>query len=153
MTVARELAAAAELAQELAVWAMDQMLPETIARWDTKAHAADVVTDLDLSIERHVREEISRRFPQHAIIGEEYDDRPGSGFTWYCDPVDGTTNFAHGIGWHAFCLAMADEQARSSASWRTRAHGRCSAPCAVRAPAWAIGSFTSRPARSSGAPC
>lgn len=110
MTVAREIAAAAELAQELAVWAMDQMLPETIARWDTKAHAADVVTDLDLSIERHVREEISRRFPHHAIIGEEYDERPGSGFTWYCDPVDGTTNFAHGIGWHSFSLAMADEQ-------------------------------------------
>ncbi|MFN4171293.1 MAG: inositol monophosphatase family protein [Pseudorhodobacter sp.] len=61
----------------------------------------DFVSEADRNVEILVREAIIRAFPDDAIVGEEDAPRSGiSGFTWVIDPIDGTTNFIHGIpGW------------------------------------------------------
>jgi myo-inositol-1(or 4)-monophosphatase len=54
------------------------------------------VTVVDRDLETYLREEIHRRFPDHGVAGEEYDDEvvPGARFVWALDPIDGTANFA-----------------------------------------------------------
>lgn len=73
----------------------------------TKAHAADPVTDIDLDTERAVRDHISGAFPDHVVVGEELGGTSRGGPTWYCDPVDGTTNLAAGLPWTSFSLSLA----------------------------------------------
>lgn len=56
------------------------------------------VTIADRLAEELLRGEIERVFPEDAIRGEEWPDRPGdSGFQWYLDPIDGTKSFVHGV--------------------------------------------------------
>ena len=58
----------------------------------------DPVTEADTSAERAIRALISRRYPQHGVIGEEYgSDRPDAEFVWVLDPVDGTRAFIAGL--------------------------------------------------------
>jgi len=98
------------VAEELALWAIDKIRgarPTTVA---TKAHPADLVTDVDREIERHVLERLTP-IPGHRVLGEEYgasDGGPGD-LLWYVDPVDGTTNYAHDLGWSSFSIALADD--------------------------------------------
>ncbi|GAA2099682.1 inositol monophosphatase [Microlunatus panaciterrae] len=73
----------------------------------TKADAADPVTEVDTAVERAVRELIGTRLPGHRVVGEEYGGEAGDGPTWYCDPVDGTTNLAAGLPWTSFSLSLA----------------------------------------------
>ena len=73
----------------------------------TKAHAADPVTDIDLATERAVREHLLEAFPGHVVVGEEFGGTSEGGPTWYCDPVDGTTNLAAGLPWTSFSLSLA----------------------------------------------
>jgi myo-inositol-1(or 4)-monophosphatase len=75
---------------------------------------ADLVTAADRASEALIRERISKQFPSHDVLGEEQglNDR-GSEYRWYVDPLDGTTNFAH--GYPVFCVSMALEH-RSAAS-------------------------------------
>jgi fructose-1,6-bisphosphatase/inositol monophosphatase family enzyme len=79
----------------------------------TKADPADVATELDVAIERAVRDAVHGRFPGHRVIGEELGaDAPSASpvaATWYVDPVDGTTNLAAGIPWCSVSLAVADD--------------------------------------------
>ena len=96
------------LAEILALWALDRMhrRPTTV---DTKAGPADYVTDTDRDIETYVRERIAEAFPDHAVLGEEFGGEPAlSAPTWFVDPVDGTTNYAHDLPWHSFSLALHD---------------------------------------------
>ncbi len=72
----------------------------------TKANAADIVTDVDTATERAVRALIAERLPGHVVVGEEYGGTAVCGPTWYCDPVDGTTNLAAGLPWTSFSLAL-----------------------------------------------
>ncbi len=69
---------------------------------------ADLVTAADRASEALIRERIAAQFPSHDIMGEEQglNDR-GSEYRWYVDPLDGTTNFAHGFP--VFCVSMALE--------------------------------------------
>ena len=71
----------------------------------------DLVTETDREIERGFRALIASRFPDHAVLGEEYsaaDDRTQvPEFCWVFDPLDGTTNFAHGVP--IFCSSLALE--------------------------------------------
>ena len=56
------------------------------------------VTVADREAETVMREEIISRFPEHGIVGEEYDDRnPESSVQWILDPIDGTKSFIHGV--------------------------------------------------------
>ena len=53
---------------------------------------------------------LGQRFPDDAIVGEELDNAPFAAGrpVWYVDPIDGTTNFANGLRWCSFSLALAD---------------------------------------------
>jgi myo-inositol-1(or 4)-monophosphatase len=58
---------------------------------------ADLVTAADRAAEALIRERISQQFPSHDVLGEELGlNDTGSDYRWYVDPLDGTTNFAHG---------------------------------------------------------
>jgi myo-inositol-1(or 4)-monophosphatase len=69
---------------------------------------ADLVTAADRASEALIRERVSKQFPSHDVLGEEQGlkDR-GSEYRWYVDPLDGTTNFAH--GYPVFAVSMALE--------------------------------------------
>ena len=76
-----------------------------------KKGAIDLVTEIDLQIEREFRQLISERFPDHVVLGEEFasasDREAAPPFCWVFDPVDGTTNYAHGLP--IFCSSLALE--------------------------------------------
>jgi myo-inositol-1(or 4)-monophosphatase len=76
-----------------------------------KKGAIDLVTEIDLQIEREFRQTIAERFPGHVVLGEEFEssgDREATPpFCWVFDPVDGTTNYAHGLP--IFCSSLALE--------------------------------------------
>lgn len=59
----------------------------------------DLVTAADKASEKLVVERLSSHFPSHAIVAEEGtgQDHASSEYRWYVDPLDGTTNFAHGF--------------------------------------------------------
>ena len=66
---------------------------------------ADLVTIADRTSEKLIRTRLSEAFPTHGIFGEEGTrDRLESEYRWYIDPLDGTTNFAHGHP--QFCVSM-----------------------------------------------
>jgi myo-inositol-1(or 4)-monophosphatase len=69
----------------------------------------DVVTVADRAVEKLIRTRLGEVFPDHGIYGEE-GTREGLDreFRWYVDPLDGTTNFAHGFP--QFCVSMGLEQ-------------------------------------------
>ena len=74
-----------------------------------KKGTIDLVTEVDVAIERMFRGLIADRFPDHAVLGEEMGGS-GSippGCCWVFDPIDGTTNFAHGLP--IFCSSLALE--------------------------------------------
>ena len=69
----------------------------------------DLVTVADRTSEKLIRARLSEVFPSHGIYGEEGTrDRLDAEFRWYIDPLDGTTNFAHGFP--QFCVSMGLEQ-------------------------------------------
>src|SRR5262245_33694240 len=74
-----------------------------------KKSAIDLVTEVDLAIEEMFRDLIGRRFPDHAVLGEEQGGsaQVPDGPCWVFDPIDGTTNFAHGLP--IFCSSLALE--------------------------------------------
>lgn len=69
----------------------------------------DLVTAADLEVERAFRERIAAAFPHHVVIGEEAGAQapPAGRWRWIIDPLDGTTNFAHGLA--LFCVSIALE--------------------------------------------
>ena len=71
----------------------------------------DLVTAADLEVEREFRALVSREWPEHGVLGEEGDQTGGVTSShrcrWIIDPVDGTTNFAHGLA--LFCVSIALE--------------------------------------------
>lgn len=79
--------------------------PRTI---ETKRSAIDLVTEVDRASERMLDEAIRRRFPDHGFQGEELTLRhPDAPFRWIVDPLDGTTNFVHGVPVFAISIALA----------------------------------------------
>jgi len=108
-----ELDECAAFVDELARYAIERIAAER-PRADqigTKTSDADWVTETDLAVERHVRDALRARFPRDTIVGEEFgsSDVAEPRATWYIDPVDGTTNFVHGLPWSSFSIAVCDE--------------------------------------------
>ena len=69
----------------------------------------DIVTEADRASERLITERLRTRFPDHGILAEEGGGRESdSPYRWYIDPLDGTTNFAHGFPF--FCVSMGLEK-------------------------------------------
>lgn len=65
------------------------------------------VTETDLKINQLVIDSVQKEFPDHSILSEEGSVlKTGSQYTWVCDPVDGTTDFSHGIPISIFSLAL-----------------------------------------------
>lgn len=68
----------------------------------------DLVTAADRASEELIVNRLQSRFPTHAITGEESGSHDGSSdYRWYVDPLDGTTNFAHGFPVFNVTLALA----------------------------------------------
>ena len=88
---------------------------------------ADLVTEADIASQELVREMLAGMHPDHRLIGEEDAATPGtpaawitsgntaeaaaakSGFVWIVDPIDGTTNYAHGVPLYCVSLALAHD--------------------------------------------
>jgi myo-inositol-1(or 4)-monophosphatase len=71
----------------------------------------DYVTEVDREAERAVTGVLKRRVPGHAILAEEGSpDARGSGHRWIVDPLDGTTNFIHGVPTFAVSVGLEDER-------------------------------------------
>jgi myo-inositol-1(or 4)-monophosphatase len=74
-----------------------------------KKGTIDLVTEVDIAVERMFRALIAERFPDHQVLAEEMGGAAGvqPGPCWIFDPIDGTTNFAHGLP--IFCSSLALE--------------------------------------------
>ncbi|MEI6668271.1 MAG: inositol monophosphatase family protein [Acidobacteriota bacterium] len=71
--------------------------------------AIDLVTEVDLEVERMCRKVLGERFASHDILAEELGGEPAavsgtSEYCWIFDPIDGTTNYAHGLP--IFCASL-----------------------------------------------
>jgi len=83
------------------------LLREFYAQGVTTEYKGDVdlVTAADRAVEAYLKEAIAEGFPDHGVFGEEGTrDRLDAEYRWYIDPLDGTTNFAHGFP--HFCVSM-----------------------------------------------
>ncbi|HEX9104789.1 MAG TPA: inositol monophosphatase family protein, partial [Polyangia bacterium] len=77
---------------------------------DHKRSAVDLVTEYDKRSEAHVVAALRAAFPDDEVVAEEGGGQAGaSGRRWLVDPLDGTTNFAHGLPF--FCVSIAVEDA------------------------------------------
>ena len=78
----------------------------------TRKGDIDIVTEADLAAERLIVERIRSYHPRHAILTEEAGDLAGAEqaaeYKWVVDPLDGTTNYAH--GYPCFCVSIALER-------------------------------------------
>ena len=74
-----------------------------------KKGTIDLVTEVDVEVERMFRALIIERFPDHGVLAEEMGGAPAvpKGPCWVFDPIDGTTNFTHGLP--IFCASLALE--------------------------------------------
>lgn len=76
----------------------------------------DLVTEIDERAQLLIIETLHQAFPDHAFLAEEgsqHDGAPGpyDGFRWIIDPIDGTTNFTHGLHPHAVSIALQEGDA------------------------------------------
>ncbi len=74
--------------------------------------AVDLVTEYDHKSENHIISRLRALFPEHSFHGEESGPNPShseSPFEWLVDPLDGTTNFAHGFPFFAVSIALLEE--------------------------------------------
>src|SRR6266699_6113787 len=100
------LQVAVEIAQEAGKILIEELSrPLDIAY---KGDEVDLVTQADKRSERLIVERLTKYFPDHAIAAEEgtgHESASASEFRWHVDPLDGTTNFAH--GYPCFCVSIA----------------------------------------------
>ena len=111
----RDLAAVRSVAVELARAAgrlqVERRVTGLVHR--VKAHANDLVSDVDLASEALIVDGVRARWPDDALIGEEGASVSGtSGWTWVIDPLDGTRNYLTGAGPWSVSIALA--QGRST---------------------------------------
>ena len=97
---------------ELAAREAGQLLLDWRGRARVTAKApADLVTEADFAAQQRIREIIEREFPAHDFLGEEDDASTSSNkdspYRWIVDPLDGTTNYVHGLPY--FCVSVAVE--------------------------------------------
>jgi myo-inositol-1(or 4)-monophosphatase len=72
-----------------------------------KGTPTNLVTEMDARAETLILEQLRQAFPDDAILTEETGSHPGrSGRRWIVDPLDGTTNYAHGVPIFAVSIAL-----------------------------------------------
>ena len=72
----------------------------------TKKSHADYVSEVDRAAERIIIESLLEAYPSHAILAEESGAQGESEYVWIIDPLDGTTNFLHGVPQYAVSIAL-----------------------------------------------
>lgn len=83
-------------AGEIALAGRAEVIGATQLGNDTKSSATDIATEFDRAAEAHIVAVLRRERPDDAIVGEEGTDDDGtSGFEWFVDPIDGTTNYVY----------------------------------------------------------
>ena len=76
----------------------------------SKKGVIDLVTEADTASERCILKIIRSAFPDHSILAEETGQQArNESLVWIVDPLDGTTNYAHQIGWYAISIAFSVE--------------------------------------------
>jgi myo-inositol-1(or 4)-monophosphatase len=99
------VAGMAEIAREAGALLMDYFQQHVKVEYKGEV---DLVTVADRKSEGLILERIQARWPKHDVLGEEGASiETGSDYRWYVDPLDGTTNFAHGFP--VFCVSLALE--------------------------------------------
>ena len=86
------------------------MLREGIDKiaWIEHKGEINLVTEMDIKSEQLIKQKIGETYPDHQILAEESDvPKQESAFRWIVDPLDGTTNYAHGFP--MFCVSIALE--------------------------------------------
>lgn len=95
---------------------------KTAKRVEFKSSASDLVTEVDKASEERIRRVIRTFFPNHAILGEEgveagskaskaaLEEHRTREFLWIVDPIDGTTNFVHGLPFFCVSIALAHRE-------------------------------------------
>lgn len=110
--MSRQLAEELFLVQELVIAAGDMLMESlgSVGPVNTK-QATELVTDLDGRVEDFLLEELGGHFPADSFLAEESGGGDSkAGRTWYIDPLDGTTNYAHGHPFFTVSVACADQE-------------------------------------------
>ena len=98
------LQAAIEIAQEAGKILVEEMSRPLDLRY--KGDEVDIVTQADKRSEQAIVARLNQYFPDHSVAAEEGTGKEAaSEFRWHVDPLDGTTNFAH--GYPCFCVSIA----------------------------------------------
>lgn len=71
-----------------------------------EGHAADVVTEIDGKVERFLREELGKAYPEIKFVGEEEGGDRSAPMFWLCDPIDGTGHYTRGLNFCSTMLAL-----------------------------------------------
>jgi myo-inositol-1(or 4)-monophosphatase len=101
------LAIAEDLAREAGRLQMRERATLTVRGW--KAHANDLVSDVDLASERLIVDGLRAAFPADGLLAEEGARSAGTSTRrWIVDPLDGTRNYITGAGPWSVCIALQD---------------------------------------------
>jgi myo-inositol-1(or 4)-monophosphatase len=102
------LVLASALAREAG--ALQRQRYETELDIGTKSAPVDLVTEVDRACEALILERLAKERPGDAVLAEESgaQERPGARWRWIIDPLDGTTNYAH--GYPRFCVSIGVER-------------------------------------------
>ena len=102
------VSSALDLAVRAGQVAMRWFSPRSLA--STTKTDGSPVTEADRAAEEFLRLELARRYPDDAVLGEEYGSTAGSsGRRWVIDPIDGTRSFVRGVPLFTTLLALIDE--------------------------------------------
>ncbi|GGG10780.1 inositol monophosphatase family protein [Paenibacillus abyssi] len=86
---------------------------------EQKTNVSDLVTEVDKASERLIMSRIAEAYPDHWILSEESNGQEnsyaafqsrGSGYGWIIDPIDGTTNFIHGLPHFAVSIGIVKDK-------------------------------------------
>lgn len=77
--------------------------------YERKLSDADLVTRFDVESEQLIRRMLAEQTPHVPIVGEEQGGEADARPTWFCDPIDGTANFAHGHPFYAVSIGLMRE--------------------------------------------
>ncbi|MEN3185084.1 MAG: inositol monophosphatase family protein [Atribacterota bacterium] len=95
---------ALEIAQEAGKFAFSRC--HSVGKVETKSSLIDVVTEVDKETQHLIARQLNRSFPKDLVWGEE-SGYPLEDFssTWVIDPIDGTSNYIHGLPFYAISMA------------------------------------------------
>jgi len=107
------MAAEAQQLATIALRVAEEAAEIAAAGWRQRPAAAkkaptDLVTEYDLRTERFIRTRLGELAPEVGIMAEEEGGSAGTGPVFYCDPIDGTTNFVHGHFFWAVSIGVID---------------------------------------------